>query len=940
MNKKASVLIVEDERIVAEDIQRSLEYIGYRIIAVASSGEEALQALKKETPDLILMDIVIKGEFTGIETSSLIRSKHDIPIVYLTAYADEATLAKAKLTEPFGYIIKPYNTRELHSTIEMALYKHKTEKKLRESEAWLETTLQSMGDGVIAVDRELNIIFMNVAAEKITGWTQEEAVGRPANDIFKLVRDSDKRPVDNPVENGVRDKSIIYLRRDLSLVTKKGEYIPVDDSISPIVNDRNELVGSVLVFKDITERKKAEQELEKERDFISTLLEVTPAFFIAIDYEGKIRMMNKAAATTLGYSQQEVKGVRFVETFIPERNRDEINQILVNMKTDKKPVLHENRVLAQDGIERLIEWHGRPVFHSNGSFDFFFLMGMDITLRRQTEEALYMSEARYRGLFETMAQGVIYYGIDQKIIACNPAAERILGMEMYAMIGRTPCDEFWDTIDENENRLSPELHPVAVAIREHRLVTNTLLGIRNIKNKRRWLLMDVTPVYQNENDVNPVSVFSTFSDITLRKEMEFELAKRNLQLGSLNIIAHKVSGSLELENIMNIALGVVLDMAGFQSGLMLIYNEDRNNIDFAAHKDINENIIDAVKKMHCSDPVFQKQFFRNDIVILDKKAIKKYFKNDLLYADKEIIFVPVCEGEHVIGSLGLFGKLNESITEMDKDYFINIGNHIGLAVRNAKLYAETREMLEQLRVTQNKLVESEKLAGLGALASNVVHEIGNPLAAISNSIQVLHNRLDLEGRMKELLDIIVWETERLEQSVNELREFSKPKVMNFVESDLCSIIKKAIMILNQDFNLIFGRRIHNKFIGNIPKMLVDPYAIEQIMINLVKNGLQAIPEGGTVKVLVKKSQTKKRPDDVIIDVVDDGPGIDEEDKKFIFEPYFTTKARGMGLGMHIVKKNVEAHNGVIEVLSEKGAGTTIRVKIPVKRGGNGQNFNC
>ena len=128
---KINILVVEDESIVAKDIQNSLRKLGYNVPAIISTGEEAIVAAEQHKPDLIMMDIMLKGELSGIEAADQIRQKFDIPVIYLTAYADESTLAKAKVTEPYGYIIKPFKEIDLHTTIEMALYKHGKESEMR-----------------------------------------------------------------------------------------------------------------------------------------------------------------------------------------------------------------------------------------------------------------------------------------------------------------------------------------------------------------------------------------------------------------------------------------------------------------------------------------------------------------------------------------------------------------------------------------------------------------------------------------------------------------------------------------------------------------------------------------------------------------------------------------------------------------------------------------
>jgi DNA-binding LytR/AlgR family response regulator len=127
---KTNILVVEDESIVSKDIQQSLNKMGYNVVGSASTGIKALDLARSECPDIVLMDIMLKGEMNGVETAELIRKEFSIPVVFLTAYADESTLAKAKITEPYGYIIKPFKEIDLHTSIEMAIYKHAKEQEL------------------------------------------------------------------------------------------------------------------------------------------------------------------------------------------------------------------------------------------------------------------------------------------------------------------------------------------------------------------------------------------------------------------------------------------------------------------------------------------------------------------------------------------------------------------------------------------------------------------------------------------------------------------------------------------------------------------------------------------------------------------------------------------------------------------------------------------
>lgn len=140
---KTTILIVEDESIVAKDIQLSLKKLGYTVVAICSSGADAIQMAEAKIPNLILMDIMLKGDMSGIEAAEQVRRQFNIPVIYLTAYADESTLAKAKITEPYGYIIKPFKEIDLHTSIEMALYKHEKQTDLKKERDFLYSIVES-----------------------------------------------------------------------------------------------------------------------------------------------------------------------------------------------------------------------------------------------------------------------------------------------------------------------------------------------------------------------------------------------------------------------------------------------------------------------------------------------------------------------------------------------------------------------------------------------------------------------------------------------------------------------------------------------------------------------------------------------------------------------------------------------------------------------------
>jgi hypothetical protein len=264
--KKPSILIVEDENIVARDIRARVIRQGYDVTDVVSSGEDAVTQAGANRPDLVLMDIKLAGAMDGVEAAETIRSRYDIPVVYLTAYADETTLQRAKVTEAFGYLLKPFEERELHITVEMALYKHQMERKIREHEEWLATTLRSIGDAVVSVDAERRISYMNPAAEILTGWLLHDARGKRVGEVLQTI-----------------DGGSV-------LRSRAGQEITVEMSAAPLADG----AGTVVILRDITERRRLEDQLRQAQkmESIGTL-----ASGVAHDF-------NNILNTVLGFAAQ------------------------------------------------------------------------------------------------------------------------------------------------------------------------------------------------------------------------------------------------------------------------------------------------------------------------------------------------------------------------------------------------------------------------------------------------------------------------------------------------------------------------------------------------------------------------------------------------------------------------------------------------------------
>lgn len=314
---ETQILVVEDESIVAEDIRRSLQNLGYTVSAVVSSGEKALKKVEEISPDIVLMDIVLHGEMDGIEVAEQIHSRFNIPVVYLTAYSDEKILERAKITEPFGYIIKPFKERELQINIEIALYKHKIEKRLRESEEWFSSTLSSISDAVIATDAKGCIIFMNPVAQFLTGWNLDEAKGKRVEEVYNIINEETGEQSESPIAMAMKEGVVIAQAKNV-LIARDGMKIPVEDSGDPIRDDKGNIIGSVLVFRDITERRQAEEEIVALKEFYESVLEGIVTGVWVTDKNDVIRYANKGAWVAIGINPAQVHVLKdFPEFFKP-----------------------------------------------------------------------------------------------------------------------------------------------------------------------------------------------------------------------------------------------------------------------------------------------------------------------------------------------------------------------------------------------------------------------------------------------------------------------------------------------------------------------------------------------------------------------------------------------------------------------------------------------
>lgn len=394
------ILIVEDDSDVVGYIEHLLKSLGYGVCAIVSSGEAAMQKAAEAHPDLALVDMMLAGDMDGIAVADQIRARFNIPVVYLTAYVDQRLLQRAKIAEPFGYVLKPFAERRLHLNIEIALYRHEMERKFKESEQWLSTILRSIGEGVIATDKNGRVQFINSVAEDLTGWQQEDAFGKELEEVFNVISEGTETPIKTHIMEALQGEIIVGLTEPNLLAARDGKETPIDYSAAPIRNDQESTTGVVLVFRDITRRREAEEALRLTADALQSQTRILQSILdsmgdgvIVADETGRILFFNPEAEGLIDIAMDitldelpETYGLFLPDTITPFPSADlPLTRAIHGEFSDNVEMFIRNEKVPQ-GV--YIEIAGSPLQDESGKRRGGVIVFRDVTERRRTDEAL------------------------------------------------------------------------------------------------------------------------------------------------------------------------------------------------------------------------------------------------------------------------------------------------------------------------------------------------------------------------------------------------------------------------------------------------------------------------------------------------------------------------------------------------------------------------
>lgn len=307
MSGKVRILVVEDEFITATDLQNHLRGMGYEVAGVTDSGEEAVRLAGDLAPSLVLMDITLKGVMNGIEAAARIREEQDIPVIYVTAHSDESTFRTALLSEPFGYILKPFGTREIRVAIEMALYKHALDRALRDSEATTRVLLDATSDIMFLLDAGKRFLAVNEALLRRAGVPAESLTGTSAYDLVarKLLT-----PFMACWNTGRGQKGPVRLEEKLN-----DRWF--DSRVYPVRNREGEVIRYAVYIRDITRAKQAEELLLRNEEYFRGLIENASDIIVVLNRDGSFLRESPSLLWALGISPGQLAGKTIFDLLAP-----------------------------------------------------------------------------------------------------------------------------------------------------------------------------------------------------------------------------------------------------------------------------------------------------------------------------------------------------------------------------------------------------------------------------------------------------------------------------------------------------------------------------------------------------------------------------------------------------------------------------------------------
>ncbi len=447
------ILIVEDDGILAAHLEDVLAALGYRPLPPVASAEAALAAATTLQPDLVLMDIELSGEASGIVAAEQIRACVEVPIIFVTGYSNDPLLQQAKTAVPYGYLIKPVPERELAATIELALHRHALDRRLRASEAALRASeeryrrlVENLNEGIWEIDAAGVTTFVNPKLTELLGYSPEEMLGRH---LFSFIR---PEAIADCQEKLARRAAGVREQHDFEFLRKDGSVMVARLETSPILDEAGRHVGAIAGVADITDRKRAEEALARSRDELHAVYDSAPVMMCVLDAERAVRYVNAAFVEYVGRPAGELRGERACGVLGCAHASDDPRGCGFGPSCPACALRRGlEAALAEGTISRGVEQRASLRRTDGHQDEVVFLAAMaplradgersvllcleDITERRRAEEALRASEERYRRVVQHAREAIVV-AQDGVLKLANPASEALTGLPAAVLASR------------------------------------------------------------------------------------------------------------------------------------------------------------------------------------------------------------------------------------------------------------------------------------------------------------------------------------------------------------------------------------------------------------------------------------------------------------------------------------------------------------------------
>jgi len=790
----------------------------------------------------------------------------------------------SKSNDEVGELSQAFNqmTTNLKTVTASKTDLERAEASLRASEQRWATTLSSIGDAVIATNTLGNITFMNSEAEELTGWTLSEASLKPINEVFNIVNEQSRVEVENPVSKVLEKGMIVGLANHTVLIRKNKTEVAIDDSGAPIKDKDGKTTGVVLIFRDITERKKAEEELKDSGERLQHALEAGELGLWGLDVITGKAWRTLQHDKIFGYNSllPEWTYQMFLSHVLPE-DRAMVDEQLGGAISKGTEWNFECRIQRHDGQQRWIWAQGKPKFDEKHAVAQMIGLVKDITERKKTEEALNklneeleekvlkrtkdVSAERQRlyNVLETLPAYVVLLDKDY----CVPFANKVFRERFGESHGRRCYDFLFKRESPCENC---ETYKVLKTNGPHRWEWTGPDG-------RDYDIYDFPFVEADGSTL----ILEMGIDITERKRAEKQI--RDVSLYSRSLIEASLDPLVTIS-----AEGKITDVNQATELATGCSREELIGSDFSDYFTEPEKAKIGYKQ------VFSEGFVRDYPLAIKHKSgkITEVLYNATIYTNEA--------GE----MQGVFAAARD-VTELKK--------------------AE-----EQAQESAKKLKDSERLAAIGATAGMVGHDIRNPLQAITGDLYLAKTELAAlpENEQKisalESLDEIEHNIDYINKIVADLQDYARPLNPRAQETNIKSVFNEILSKNGIPKNINVTVDID----GKAEKIMADPDYIKRVAANLTLNAIQAMPDGGKLTI---RAYCDKQTNDIVITVKDNGVGIPENIKPKLFTPMMTTKSKGQGFGLAVVKRMTEGLGGTVTFESTEGKGTTFIVRLPPQR---------